>query len=149
MLAKKEMEHPLWRTEKSTLLKKNDLKYFNFSFFFFFFFFLNFTQTKPFTDIFHGFWSHIHLEHLLNNCFRNSYSDRTHLVTAFFKTKSGLKSLNFSFFFQLYTNKNHLQIFFTNFGQIYIWNIYWTTIFRNTYSDRTHLVTASASTNYS
>ena len=46
MLAKKEMEHPLWRTEKSTLLKKTDLKSFNFSFFLFFFFFFELYTNK-------------------------------------------------------------------------------------------------------
>ena len=49
-----------------------------------------------------------------------------------------------TFFFQLYT-KNPSQIFPKDFGQICGWNIYWTTIFRNSCSDRTLSVTASGS----
>ena len=49
------------------------------------------------------------------------------------------------FFFPALHKWNPSQKFFKDFGQIYSWNIYWTAIFRNGYSDRTLSVTASGS----
>ena len=77
MSAYNELEQSLWRRGKNIILKKLvwnlSLFFFNFYlifFFFFFFFFFSFTQMKPFTKIFQGFWANIQLKHLLNNYFQ-------------------------------------------------------------------------------
>ena len=65
---------------------------------------------------------------------------------AFFKKISWSKISQLVIFFSALQKWSHSQILLKEFDQIYSSNIYWTTIFRNSYSNRKLSVTASGIT---